>query len=109
MLLIIDTVGRSIGEKSPHPPMSAAFGNEHAEVVVDLVPDTRVRTAGGNFADDDGTLQHVQIVGELLRAGNGGGRGEDVNRLIGESAAGNRGGCPGLRVGTLLGSNMYSG
>jgi hypothetical protein len=60
----------------------AAFGNEHAEVVIDLVPDTRVRTTGGNFADDDGTLQHFQIVGELPRAGNGGGRGEDVNRLM---------------------------
>jgi hypothetical protein len=68
----------------------AVFGNGHPVVIVDAMPYTSVGTPGSSFADDSGALQHFQVVGELLRSGDGGGGREDKDGLVREFATGNR-------------------
>jgi hypothetical protein len=48
-------------------------------VIVDAVRGDRMRTAAGGLADDRGPLEVFQVVGELLRPGEGalGGQHED--------------------------------
>src|ERR1700735_4277498 len=80
----------------------ADFGNTDAVVVVDAMKCTDVGGSAGGLADDGGALEHFEVVGELLRGGEGEGRGEDVDGLAGEQTAGDRRLREGGRVGRLF-------
>jgi hypothetical protein len=56
-------------------------GNANHEVIVNAVTRDRMRAASGGFANDGGPFQILQVVGELLGAGEGLCGGQHVGRF----------------------------